>query len=348
MKQFRLFSFLFLWAAFACNPDSPDLPLGAYERGVLISNEGAFGANDGEVFHYDPNSETLKANIFESVNGRPFAGLLQTIVEEQERIYLVANTGKVEIVNAKDFKSLGAVNTDLVQPRSAASSNTKLYIADWGPYDASRANPDSYVAVVNNLDGGPVLKKIPVPSRPESLIVQGDFLYVANSAANKLTIVSTTSDEVTGGLDVTGSPEKLQLINGRLFLFARDAQKVYFHEINQGNQTIQSTKTIDLPNSTSDFAIGDSNEIYVITSSGWPDYNDAIAKINLETAQVVKADWHVGSGFYGIGYDPAAKQVYIANHKGFTGNGTASVVNATGTEVKSLGVGRGPNGFVFK
>lgn len=348
MKHFRLLSFLLLWAVFACNPDSPDLPLGAYERGILIANEGAFGANDGEVFHYEPATETLKTNVFETVNGRPFAGLLQTIVEEQDKMYLVANTGKVEIVNPKDFKSIGAVNTELVQPRSAATSSSKLYIADWGPYDASWTNPDSYVAVVNNLNGGPVLKKIPVPSRPESLIVQGNFLYIASAAANKLTVVSTTSDEVTGSVDVTGSPQKFQLINGRLFLYARDAQKIYFHEINRGNQTIQSTKTIDLPNATSNFAIGEGNEIYVITSSGWPDYNDAIAKINLGTSQVIKADWHVGSGFYGVGIDPAAKQVYVANHKGFTGNGTTTIIDAAGTEVKSMGVGRGPNGFVFK
>lgn len=348
MKHFRLLSFLLLWAVYACKPDSSDQPLGAYERGILIANEGAFGANDGEVFHYEPATETLKTNVFETVNGRPFAGLLQTIVEQQGQMYLVANTGKVEIVNPRDFRSIGAVNTELVQPRSVATSSTKLYIADWGPYDANFQNPDSYVAVVNSLDGGSVAKKIKVPSRPESVFADGNFLYIANQAAAKLTIVSTSTDAIVGSEDVLGAPEKLQIINGRLFLYGRDADRIYFHEINRGNQRILSTKTFDLPGATADFAPGERDEIYIITSSGWPDYNDAVAKINLETEKIVKADWHIGSGFYGIGFDPNTKQVFVANHAGFTGNGTVSILDADGQEKKKLNVGRGPNGFHFK
>lgn len=348
MKLFRLLSFLLAWAVFACNPETPKEPLGEYETGVLIANEGAFGANDGEVFHYVPESETLKTNVFETVNGRPFAGLLQAIVEQQGRMYLVANTGKIEIVNPKDFKSIGAVTADLVQPRSLASSRDKLYIADWGPYDANFNNPDSYVAVVNSLDGGSVAKKIKVPSRPESVFADENFLYIANQAAGKLTIVSTSTDAIVGSEDVLGAPEKLQIINGRLFLYARDADRIYFHEINRGNQRILSTRTFTLSDATADFAKGERDDIYVITSSGWPDYNDAVAKINLDTEKIIKADWHVGTGFYGIGFDPNKKQVFVANHAGFTGNGTVSILDANGQETKKLNVGRGPNGFFMK
>jgi DNA-binding beta-propeller fold protein YncE len=348
MKLYRLLSILLAWTIFACNPDSPDRPLGEYETGVLIANEGAFGANDGEVFHYEPGSETLKTNIFETVNGRPFAGLLQSMVVQNERLYLVANTGKVEVVDPKDFKSIGAVTTDLVQPRALATSGTKSYIADWGPYDANFNNPNSYIAVVNSLDGGSVTKKITVPSRPESLYADANFLYVANQAAEKLTIISTGTDAIVGSEDILGTPEKVQIINGRLYLYARDAAKVYFHEINRGNQKIILTKEFSLPNATANFAIGERDELYIITSSGWPDYNDAVAKINLETEKVIKADWHTGSGFYGIGFDPNTKQVFLANHAGFTGNGTVSILNANGQETKKLNVGRGPNGFLFK
>ncbi|WP_373495220.1 DUF5074 domain-containing protein [Aquiflexum sp.] len=185
MNQFRLLTALCALAlcAVSCTDDGPEIPLGEFEKGVLIINEGAFGANDGEVYHYDPVSGDIKNDIFESKNGRPFAGLIQDIVELEDRMYLVANTGKVELVDPKDFASLGAVDADLVNSRSLAVANQKLYISDWGPYDPSFQNPDSYIAVVNGLNGGTVSEKIPVPSRPEGLIVAGNFLYVACAAA---------------------------------------------------------------------------------------------------------------------------------------------------------------------
>ncbi|WP_332911211.1 DUF5074 domain-containing protein [Algoriphagus boritolerans] len=143
----------------ACNDSGNERPLGAYDTGVLIINEGAFGANDGEVFHLDPSTGILKENVFEAENNRPFAGLLEDIVLEEERLYLVANTGKVEIVNPGDFKSIGSVIGDLDIPRSLATAQGKLFISDYGPYDASFATPDSYIAVVSGLDGGTVKKE---------------------------------------------------------------------------------------------------------------------------------------------------------------------------------------------
>jgi hypothetical protein len=76
------------------------------------------------------------------------------------RTFLVANTGKVEVVNSTDFLSRGVVSgEDLVNSRSLAVMSEKLFISDWGPYDENWENPDSFIAVVQDLDGGPVEKK---------------------------------------------------------------------------------------------------------------------------------------------------------------------------------------------
>jgi hypothetical protein len=142
----QLAALALIFLLFACNESGNERPLGAYDTGILIVNEGAFGANDGEVFHLDPVTGTMKENVFEAENNRPFAGLLEDVVLEEDRLYLVANTGKVEIVNPGDFKSIGAVIGDLDQPRSLATSRGKLFISDYGPYDASFNTPDSYVS----------------------------------------------------------------------------------------------------------------------------------------------------------------------------------------------------------
>jgi len=87
----------------ACDPTGDERPLGAYDTGILIVNEGAFGANDGEVSHLNTSSGTLTSDLFEAANARPFAGLLEDLVLEEDRLYLVANTGKVEVVQPGDF-----------------------------------------------------------------------------------------------------------------------------------------------------------------------------------------------------------------------------------------------------
>jgi hypothetical protein len=350
MNQSKLFTAFWALALFlvSCSDDRPEIPLGEFEKGVLIINEGAFGANDGEVYHYDPASGDIKADIFESKNGRPFAGLIQDLVEAEGRVYLVANTGKVEVVDPKDFASLGAVDADLNISRSIAVANQKLYISDWGPYDGNFNSPESYIAVVNGLNGGTVSKKIPVPSQPEGLIVAGNFLYVACAAAKKLQVISLATDAVTSSQDVEGTPSQLLIIDGRLYLFARDAGHIYFHEINRNNFNIQNTIKIPLANATSNFAIGDGGEAYVLTSTGWPDYNDAVAKVSMNSASVVNPSLFTGSGFYGIGFHPESKEIYIADNNGFQGNGTVIVINGSGQTVKTLEAGRGPSGFLFK
>jgi hypothetical protein len=95
--------------------DPVDVPKGEFEEGVLIMNEGAFGVNDGEVFHYDPATGVIKENIFRTKNSRPFGGLIQDMVEAEGRMYLVANTGKVEIVIPKDFSLVGGVSLGFYQ-----------------------------------------------------------------------------------------------------------------------------------------------------------------------------------------------------------------------------------------
>jgi DNA-binding beta-propeller fold protein YncE len=350
MIHFRILTAFWVLAfiSVSCTEEVPEVPLGELEKGVLIINEGAFGANDGEVYHYDPVSGDIKTDIFESKNGRPFAGLIQDMIEAEGKMYLVANTGKVEIVDPKDFSSLGAVDADLNISRSLAVANQKLYISDWGPYDENFNSPDSYVAVVNGLNGGTVSKKIPVPSRPEGLIVSGNFLYVACAADKKLQVISLATDAVTNSQDVEGTPSKLQIIDGRLYLFARDAGNIYFHEINRNNFNIQNTIKIPLENSTSNFSVAEGGEVYVLTSTGWPDYNDAVAKVSLNSAAVVNPSLFIGSGLYGIGFHPESKEIYIADNNGFQGSGTVIVINGSGQQVKTLEVGRGPSGFRFK
>ncbi|WP_297335462.1 DUF5074 domain-containing protein [Algoriphagus sp.] len=332
---------------FSCTENQPEVPRGEFESGILILNEGAFGSNDGEVFHLDPSTEELKPNIFESANGRPFAGLLQDIVYENDQLYLVANTGKIEIVDAGDFTSTGAVTTDLDQPRSLTVNSGKIFISDYGPYDADFNTPESYIAVVQEINGGGVSKKIPVSRKPEDLISVGKFILVAGSEEGMVEVIDAKQEEVVETIEVTGSPKVFFETNGIIYLYAIDASEVRFYSFNLENFTIASTDIFPISMATGKIASGNDGMLYLIRSSGFPDYVDAVATLSLSNS-TVNPNWHEGSGFYGIGVDQIRGEIYLANSNGFQGNGTVTVLDESGNEVDEVEVGRGPSGFLIR
>jgi DNA-binding beta-propeller fold protein YncE len=343
----QLWALVLLIFAFSCNDNGGEKPLGKYDTGILIMNEGNFGTNDGEVYHYDPSTETLTKDIFELENSRPFAGLVEDLVLEQDRLYLVANTGKVEIVNPGDFKSIGAVSADLDQPRSLATASGKLFISDYGPYDASYATPDSYIAVVSGLDGGTVKKKIEVSNKPEDLFAFGKYVFVAGSEERQIEIIDAEKEEVVKSLEVTGRPVQFFEQNGDLWVYSYDSDHVYFQSFHRDNLTKKEFRELPVGQATGRIALGEDSKIYIVTSSGWPEYQDGVAVVSIFDTTLIP-DWTSGSGFYGIGYDQMRQEVYLSNANDFQGAGTVTVFGKDGTELKSMEVGRGPSGFMFR
>jgi DNA-binding beta-propeller fold protein YncE len=331
---------------FSCENSEPEQPLGAYEQGILIMNEGNFGTNDGEVYHLNPSTLTLKPNVFETENLRPFAGLLEDMVTVNGTLYLVANTGKVEIVDAGTFKSLGAVSGGLDQPRSLEVVGSKLFISDYGPYDASYNTPDSYVAVVDGLNGGIVTKKIEVSNKPEDLIAFGKYIFVAGSEEGKVEIIDADKEEVIKVLEVDGRPAQFFEIDGKVWLYSTGNDEVYFQSFHMDNLTKATTNSLPVANATGRIAFGNDNLYYLITSTGWPDYQDGVSRVSV-LGPDLDLDWITGSGFYGIGYDKVRNELYLANSNGFQGNGTVTVYDSEGTEKRDFEVGRGPSGFLF-
>lgn len=340
-----------LWASalisvsFACSDNNDETPLGKYDNGILIMNEGNFGTNDGEVYHLNPSTGELLPNIFETENLRPFAGLLEDIVLEADRMYLIANTGKIEIVNPATFKSLGAVSADLDQPRSLAVNGNKLFISDYGPYDASYATPTSYVAVVNGLDGGVVSKKIAVSSKPEDLYSYGNFILVASSETNKIEIIDASKEAITKTIQLDASPKQFYAEDGTLWVYSVSEDNVIFYTINLNTLDVAKTYTVPVAKATSRIAFDGDDEMYILTSSGYPDYNDAVVTIDIEGNTATATELMTGTGFYGIGYEGDLDQIYVANANGFQGNGTITVLSETGTVIRTFDVGRGPSGF---
>lgn len=353
MKSFKIYHYLFLGIllvfTFSCTSDPVEMPQGEFEKGVLIINEGAFGANDGEIYHYDQDADAVTANIFERVNSRPFAGLIQQLVHHESYFYLVANTGKVEIVNAADFVSVGAVNSDrLVIPRDLAVAGEKLFISDYGPYDDQWNNPDSFIAVVQGKEGGAVSKTIPVPSQPEGLMVVGERLLVACASGREVVVINTQTEEVVSNLPLPeGSPYSFFNYSGQLYVYARNATHVYFYQLNISTLTITNSIEIQVANSiyNGNFALGENGSVYIIQTAG---STDKIVVVSLSAGEILDDNLFEGSNLYGLGYDSTSKNLYIGDNAGWQANGKVLVVNEGGVLQQTLNAGKGPSGFLFR
>ena len=346
MKKMKLACKLFLLALLvSCGTDPVEIPQGAYENGVLIINEGAFGANDGEVYHFDKNTAEVEANVFENINARPFAGLLQDLISYEDYTYLVANTGKVEVVQSSDFMSVGAVTNDLVNSRSMVRADGKLFISDWGPYDATWSNTESFVAVVDDKTGGNVAYKIPTPSRPEGLAFIGDRILAACQLGT-IAVIEIGEDEVEKTVAVEGTPFFFFDYEGNKYLYANDSEKIYLHKLNSA--TFEVTETLEFPVSNSiyngNFTINNSGELFVISNQAT---EDVVVKLSIPSGSVVDENFFSGSNFYALGYDDNTQSLFIGEHNGWQGNGTVLRVNSQGVLIDEVSVGRGPSGFYF-
>ncbi|WP_209330591.1 surface layer protein [Lunatimonas salinarum] len=342
--------FLFLLVfAISCADDPIERPLGRFERGVLIVNEGAFGANDGELYHYNPESGEVQANVFENTNDRPFAGLIQQVREAGELLYLVANTGKVEIVRGDDLSNVGSVIDPTLQiPRDLVVAGEKLFISDFGPYDEFWNSPESFVAVVPGKQGGGVSAKISVPSRPEGMALINGRVWVACTSGQSIAVIAPDTEEVFREIAVPlGAPYFFAQHRGNWYLYAVDGSNVYFHRLNPATFSIAQTIAIPLANAiyNGNFTLAENGEAFIITAS---DGESSVAKVSIDEGTVLDAAFFSGSDFYGLGFDEVSRLLYVGDHAGWQGNGSVWVVNSEGEMTKTIPVGRGPSGFMFR
>ncbi|MEP0710561.1 MAG: surface layer protein, partial [Algoriphagus sp.] len=135
--------------------------------------------------------------------------------------------------------------------------------------------------------------------------------------------------------------------DGVLWVYAVDSDKVIFYTLNLSSLTLGTSYTIPLANASGKIAFDGDDEMYILTSSGWPDYNDAVVGIDLEGNTATATELMTGSGFYGIGYDDERDQIYVANANGFQGNGSITVLSESGSVIRTFEVGRGPSGFLI-
>ncbi|MDB4293424.1 YncE family protein, partial [Maribacter sp.] len=197
----------------ACDNDDNtivSLPLGDYENGILITNEGPFNNGTGTVSFISDNLETQEAAIFNTVNNADLGNIVQSIGFADDKAYIIANvSNKITVVNRYTFEEIATIDTGLNNPRFFVEVNGKGYVTNWGD---TADETDDFVALIN-LETNSVDGTIPVDFGPEELVANSSSIYVAHQGAfgqnNKVSVVDLATETVATTITVGDVPKAI-------------------------------------------------------------------------------------------------------------------------------------------
>ncbi|MFY7743085.1 MAG: YncE family protein [Flavobacterium sp.] len=338
---------------FSCtDDDNGGNPLGDYDNGVLILNQGGFGNGNASVSYLSEDMNTFQNNIFSLVNPSIILGdTAQDIGFYNDLAYIVLNaSNKIEVVNRYTMVHIATISTGLSNPRYIAFANGKGYVTNWG--NGTNAN-DDFIAVLN-LSNNSVASTISVAEGPEKIIEEDNKLYVAHSGGfnygNTISVINTSTNTVATTITVGDVPNSLEEGNGILYVLcggksawsgAESAGKLV--KINLSTNTVSSSidfaETTDHP---SNLVIENNRLFYTLDSD--------IFRMNLSANTIpTEALFSTTSqGVYGV-YSFAVEnnKIYVGDALDYSSNGKVYVYSLTGALLSSKTVGVIPAGFYF-
>lgn len=306
---------------------------------VLIINEGTFGWTNASITLYNKSNNNVNQNVFQNANnGTNLGDVAQSFLQINDKGYIVVNnSGKIEVVNMSNFKSVATI-TGFNSPRYMLKiNNSKAYVTDL------YANSIQIV----NFNSNTITGNISVQGWTEQLVLHNDTAYVCDMTNDNILIINTLTDVLIDSIKVGISPNSLTLDkNNQLWVLCSggfNVENPRLIQINPANRNI--TKTLIFPNINQSpgslTTNGARDQLYFINSSI---YNMSINDGNLPTSPLIN---NSGNIFYGLGVDPDNNDIYVADAIDYVQNGMVFRYSSTGNLIHQFTAGVIPNNFWF-
>ncbi len=331
----------------SCQKDNDDAVKGAFSNGIFIVNEGPFQTGTGTITYFDPDSNLVKQDIFETVNGRPLGNIAQSMSIVDGKGYIVVNNaGKIEVVDVATFKSITTI-TNLINPSQfLLIDETKAYVSDWV----------GHVAILD-LKSNTISRTITAGKGPDAMVKSGSYVYVANSGGlgidSTVSVIDYITDKVIKVIRVGDVPSGMAVDgNGRVWVMCKG---IGFAGWPQAGDTPGRLVRIDPSSLTVDFTYnfessGDHPEKLLINKQKSMLYflhNNAIYRLNIALSNT-QPEKLVDRYFYALGYESKTGYLYASDPKNYIGNGVVLRYKADdGTLVDSITAGIIPRSFAF-
>lgn len=352
MKLRHVFlSVMIVGLSISCSNDDDqgkgNVPLGAYENGILVSNEGPFSNGTGTVSFISNDLSVVENGIFKKINNEDLGNIVHSIGFTEDDAFIVANvSNKINIVNRNTFQKTGTITVGLENPRSFAASNGKGYVTNWGdPAD----DTDDYVAIIDLLDNV-VEGTIPVDFGPDAIIAKGTTLYVAHQGGyghnNKVSVINAVTNELIKTITVGDAPNSMQLdASGNLWVLA-SGKPDYTQDETAGVLSRINTVTNEV---TTDFQFDAAQHPGLLNIEGNDLYfylGDTVYKQDIAAATLSLDVVLSGAGFYTMAINDG--RLYATNAGDYASNGTLTVYDlSTKQAIETLTVGIIPGGVYF-
>ena len=346
MKNLRLVIFVTAILLNGCGSDdeakTPDLVPG----NVLVINEGNFAQSNGSITSWDPASEDVTENLFESVNGRPLGDVVQSLFIDLGDVgYIVVNNSrKIEVVNAFDFNSTATIEDGLANPRYLLRQGDQLFISNWGNFDENFQLNQSYILILDALTFE-VEGTVETEDGTENLAYSNGFLYASNSFTNTVSVIDVATGALSATLETGFSPGEMVVDDsGSVWLICSGSYQgndgaIYMLDVNDAR--LETGLGV---NPVARLAMDrEANILYFLTNNSVGSYTVGEGTLALDFIENDEA-----VGFWGLGFNAGEGVLYISDAKAFQGKGEIYRYSKDGEFLSGFEAGVGPNGFVFQ
>ncbi len=166
-------------------------------NGIYVINYGNYNGVVGSVSSFNPETEVITNNAYETVNRVTMSGNSQYAYIYNDKIYFMNNAlDEVFYIDANNFhQTKNGISKDIVKPRYCVGDGDYLYISCWGG-DVWTDASVSYIAKFN-INTNAVEEKIALPDGPEGLIIIDNKLYCALNYTDKVAVVDLDTEEIS-------------------------------------------------------------------------------------------------------------------------------------------------------
>ncbi|MDQ3191945.1 MAG: YncE family protein [Bacteroidota bacterium] len=345
MMRRRYIALIFVLIFLSCKKDKPletepEKPVQITQKGgVFIINEGNFQWGNASIDFYNNVDSSYSSNIFKTANNRPLGDVFQSMEIIKDKAYLVINnSGKIEVVNLLDFKTIGTIS-GLTSPRYFQSiSPTKAYVTDYA---------DNAISVVD-LNTNSVVKKIPCMGFTEEIILSNGKVFVTNIQSEYVYVVNPLTDLITDSIKTGFASNSIrQDKNGKLWVLCNGSstnnKPGSLHRIDPNTNLVEySVFYQDANQNPFKLRINSSNDILYFLNKG-------VCKIDINNPSLPAEPFikQVNSIFYGLGVEPETGKIYVADAIDYVQRGKVMRYNNQGVLIDSFLAGIIPGDFYF-
>lgn len=356
MKKSKLFLAVafgaVLFTSCSSDDDGGSAPLGEYDNGIFVLNEG--DGVSGSVTFMTNDLTTVEQDVFFNVNGnaQSIGGYNQSMFFDGDKAYIISGAAnKVTVVNRYTFEYIGTVSTGLANPRYGVAYNGKAYVTNLNTFDSST---DDYITVINLSDLS-VEAPIPVNDYADHIVEHDGKLFVANGSfglGTNITVIDAATGAITQVIPAGQSPNSMEVSGNVVFVLcgslAGDSKMVRIGT----TQFVEDTDDFVYDSVTFNGALGNAQNLDIENNRAYFTVGAKIYRAALNAVAVNDTpliDTGSTSPYIGYGFAVKGNRIFIAEAASdFASDGKIFIYPASGGDVLAeKPAGLGPNSFYF-